>query len=656
MILRLKNKNHCQQITGLSAGLLFIIVFFWAIVIKDWNRWDYQVLDFFYRQAVQKGAGPKISSRIVYLIVTDHTYKSFGENILNRRYMAKINDILADLGAEALIYDILFARTTNLEADAELARSFKKFGATSLPIGLAFDDKARRFKWQQSEAYTVFSERFLKNPAEKGSARPFYAAHALMQEDILAASTRNSGHISASCDPDGVFRHEMMLVRVDDRYFPTLSLAAFLGHVKVPFESLIVEWGKHIIIPKGGGSLLEQEIRIPIDDRGRTFIPFTQEWGKGFNMMEVSKLHELYGDENMLGNLTEFFEGNFVLVTDIAVGASDLGTTPLENDAPLICIHASLLNGMLTNKFYSKWTSGQVIVVICLAVLLLFFAALFQPSWPLYLAGVVAMLGIPVLTWFELVRFMLFPVVSAMFSIFFVFFLLVIALKTVAVRERAFIKGAFAKYLPTEVVDRLLEEPERLQLGGEEQNLTILFSDIANFTAIAEKLAPRELVWLLNQYMTEMTTIVLECGGIIDKYQGDGIMAEFGAPLPINDHADRAVSAGLKMQRRLGVLQQTWALKGLPEVCCRIGINTGSVIIGNMGSRQVFDYTVIGDAVNLASRLEGANKDYGTFLMISEFTLAILSPGRFKTRYLDNIIVKGKSQAVKVYEVVDEAV
>jgi adenylate cyclase len=289
--------------------------------------------------------------------------------------------------------------------------------------------------------------------------------------------------------------------------------------------------------------------------------------------------------------------------------------------------------------------------LVCFAGLLLFLAALPRSTLPLYFTGAAALIGFPALTWIEITRFTLFPVITVMFSVIFIFFGLIIALKTIAVKERAFIKGAFAKYLPAEVVDRLLEEPERLKLGGEEQTLTILFSDIVNFTSITEKSDPKSLVRLLNEYMTEMTAIILDCGGIIDKYQGDAIMAEFGAPLPMPDHADRAVTAGLKMQRRLSELQQVWRGQGLPELSCRIGINTGPVIIGNMGSQQVFDYTVIGDAVNLASRLEGANKDYGTFLMISEFTLASLTLCRFKTRFLDSIKVKGKSQSVKVYEV-----
>ena len=203
-------------------------------------------------------------------------------------------------------------------------------------------------------------------------------------------------------------------------------------------------------------------------------------------------------------------------------------------------------------------------------------------------------------------------------------------------------------------MQQILKNPGVLKLGGEERVMTVLFSDIAGFTEISEKIKPKDLVALINEYLTAMTNIVFEEGGIVDKFEGDSIMAEFGAPLPINNHSDRAVLAGIKMQRLLKELRIKWISQGLPKIEARIGINTGSMIVGNMGSDQVFDYTVMGDAVNVASRLEDANKLYGTNLMISEYTFKDLTPNRFRLRLLDIIKVKGKSNAVKVYEVYGE--
>ena len=222
-------------------------------------------------------------------------------------------------------------------------------------------------------------------------------------------------------------------------------------------------------------------------------------------------------------------------------------------------------------------------------------------------------------------------------------------------KEHAFIRNAFAKYVPEGVVKELLKNPGLLKLGGEEREVTVLFSDLAGFTSISENMSPPSLARLLNEYLTEMTNLVFLHDGIIDKYEGDAIMAEFGAPLTLSDHATRAVETALQMQWRLEELRQEWNKRGLPSLQCRIGINTGMMVVGNMGSHQVFDYTVIGDAVNLASRLEGANKVYGTSVMISQFTRDKLDQVRFRTRALDVIKVKGKSQPVKVFEVYGNA-
>jgi adenylate cyclase len=215
--------------------------------------------------------------------------------------------------------------------------------------------------------------------------------------------------------------------------------------------------------------------------------------------------------------------------------------------------------------------------------------------------------------------------------------------------EKKMITGAFAHYVPAKVVDQILADPEKLTLGGEEREVTVMFTDIAGFTTISERLKPAELVKLLNEYLTEMTDIVLAHDGIIDKYEGDAIMAEFGMPVPYDNHALMACKTAIEMQKKLRKLREKWQKEGRPPLSARIGINTGEVIVGNMGSRDVFDYTVMGDPVNLGSRLEGANKFYGTDIMISEFTQDYVKD-EFYTRELDLIKVKGKDKPIKVFQ------
>ncbi|MCX8123566.1 MAG: adenylate/guanylate cyclase domain-containing protein [Spirochaetes bacterium] len=215
--------------------------------------------------------------------------------------------------------------------------------------------------------------------------------------------------------------------------------------------------------------------------------------------------------------------------------------------------------------------------------------------------------------------------------------------------QKRYIKEVFSKYMAPRVVEELIKDPGKLQLGGELRNISIFFSDVAGFSSISEKLTPPQLVALLNEYLSEMTDIILRYEGTVDKYEGDAIIAFFGAPLAFEDHPERVCLAAIDMKRRLAELREEWRKKGTFELKVRMGINTGDAVVGNMGSRQRMDYTMMGDAVNLASRLEGANKYYGTYTMISETTYERVKD-IIEARELDLIRVVGKEQPIKVYE------
>lgn len=216
-------------------------------------------------------------------------------------------------------------------------------------------------------------------------------------------------------------------------------------------------------------------------------------------------------------------------------------------------------------------------------------------------------------------------------------------------RERARIRGMFQQYVPPAVVRELVRRPELLALGGEERVATVLFCDVQGFSAVAERLAPARLVALLNEYLTAMTDVVVEHGGIVDKYVGDLLMAEFGVPVPLDDHAVRACRAALGMRDELRRLRGAWGARGLPALYARTGINTGPVLVGNLGSHRMMDYTCMGDHVNLASRLEGLNQVYGTEIVVSEFTWREVE-ARFIGREIDRVRVMGRDGTVAVHE------
>lgn len=324
----------------------------------------------------------------------------------------------------------------------------------------------------------------------------------------------------------------------------------------------------------------------------------------------------------------------------------------LETLMPGVEIHANAIYTMLNDDYVTIQSDWVRVLIVTLTSFLVFFlvSRLQKPllALPIFILIVAVVIG----TAFYLFAFhnLHMQIVTPIMAIGFTYVGNVLFQYIGERKEKATIRNAFGRYLPEKVVEQLIENPGLLKLGGEVRFLSILFSDVAGFTTISEKLTPVELVALLNEYLTAMTNIISKYDGIIDKYEGDAIMAEFGAPLHDDLHALKACHAALEMQEKLVEMRVKWKKEGRPELRARAGINSGQVVLGNMGSESVFDYTVMGDNVNLASRLEGANKEYGSYIMISEWTQEIVKDDII-TRELDLIRVKGKEKPVKVFEV-----
>ncbi len=650
MSLKLKSKKIIKKIIFINFLLTVFVCLAIYLFNIPWNTLDYKAVDALYKINLKNGGGPKKSNKIILLNITDSTYDYFGKNYLRRSDLAKINNVLYYFNPNAVFYDIVFPRSSTDSSDKSFANSIKKNGNIYLPVGFNISDKKEKFQWGKGFFYNSLKKGIYGSLKQDGKGNPYYAAYALPQNEIFAEAAFNTGHISIVRDHDGIIRHYPMIIKIDSLFFPAVSLQIFLDYNKIPFNKLIIDWGHSIIIPSLKGSYINKDIIVPIDDHGLTFIPFAGFW-KDEKNMQVQNLLKYAANEDNLDDLMEYFGGNFVFISDISVGTSDLGQTSTEDNIPLISVHAALLNSLLMNKFYSEWGTFPAAALIFPLGLLLGFFSIFKRSLFLYFAALFIMAGLVFFSFYEISIFRLFPMVTAAGAVFILTIGMVLSLNVIISKDQAFIKSAFSKYVSVNVVDQLLENPGMLKLGGEERVLTVLFSDIANFTTISEKMQPTDLVPFLNKYLTEMTDLIIAEKGTVDKYIGDAILAEYGAPIPMENHATAAVKTAVNMQRKINELNKEWAAKDLPLIRSRIGINTGHVIIGNMGSDRVFDYTVIGDAVNLAARLESANKRYSTLIMISEFTYNEIEKDIFKIRLLDIIKVKGKTKAVKVYEV-----
>jgi adenylate cyclase len=317
-------------------------------------------------------------------------------------------------------------------------------------------------------------------------------------------------------------------------------------------------------------------------------------------------------------------------------------------------VHANALQNLLDGEYLrplDRRAAALIIFLVALAAAGMTFRS--GARW----GAAAGVLAVAAVAWAALVAFaetlLVVPVVAPAFAAVFAYSAAAGYVSIIEGREKRQIRGAFSKYVPPAVVADLVADPSRLKLGGEKRVLSILFSDLAGFTAMSETLPPEQLVAILNEYLDEMSDIVFDEGGTLDKYIGDAIMALWGAPAPVADHALRACRTALRMQRRLADLNAIWRQQGhgWPELRMRIGINTGTPVVGNIGGRKRFDYTALGDAVNLAARLEPACRTYGVGIMIAEPTRRAAGDAVI-VRELDLLAVYGRAEPVRVYELI----
>jgi adenylate cyclase len=364
----------------------------------------------------------------------------------------------------------------------------------------------------------------------------------------------------------------------------------------------------------------------------------------------------IYSEQQMLENLKpkidpSVFRDKLVFVGLTGSGMLDVFQTPFGGARmPGIQVHAAVADDILSNRFMYPESPRVTTGVMLLIALVAGVAATMVPAWwaTMVTAGVVAALLLLSVRlfgqgyWLNISQ----PVLASSLALFggvgYQYF--------VEGREKRKMKRLFGQYVSKDVYEQLVAHPELARLGGQRRQMTVLFSDIRGFTTVSEKGQPEEIVQLLNEYFTRMVDIVFKHKGTLDKFVGDMVMALFGAPLDDPDHAEHAVDAALEMIAELRRLNEQWTAEGRPSLDIGIGVNTGPMIAGNIGSSAIMSYTVIGDAVNLGSRLESLNKEYGTRIIISQATRDSL-PSKYTFRPLGDVVVKGKTQPVAIFEV-----
>jgi adenylate cyclase len=393
--------------------------------------------------------------------------------------------------------------------------------------------------------------------------------------------------------------------------------------------------------------IVEEILGVPLElDSNRMLINFYAEPG-GYSYISFSDVYNSLVDPS-------YFNDKIVLIGATAANLHDDANVPISNTLmPGIEINANLVQSILTRDFIRYQDDFSAIGLIFLfgiltGILLYFFR--------IHLATILVVVIFIGYIFFSVYMFdngIIMNIIFPLLSISLVYTGSIVTFYLTEERSRKWITDVFGKYVSPVVIENLIKNPNMINLGGEKRNITIFFSDIRGFTTISEKLEPESLVHLLNEYLTEMTSIIIKDDGLVDKYMGDAIMAFWGAPLDQPDHQKMACSSSLEMVDKLEELKKKWKKEGLPSFDIGIGINSGEAIVGNMGSSSRFDYTAMGDNVNLASRIESLNKIYGTNIIISENTYKFVKD-KFESRKLDLVRVKGKEKPIFIFELISE--
>jgi adenylate cyclase len=560
----------------------------------------------------------------------------------------RLRGTVATMGLGTSKLDRLFGETRQkIDNDRLLAEAIKKSRAAVIlgsffhmqrsNLNFEFDGSEidRRLKLLSSSQYPM-----VRYPAGVAEARAVPRAYAPETNlPLLMDVAASSGYFNVRPDGDGIVRWMPLAIQAGDGLFPPLSLLAAWHFLDKPPLAVTVgrdgidriQMGDRVIPTNEAGSLLINYLGPPL-----TF--------PHISITDVLRGHVPAGT----------FRDRIVLVGASATGVYDSRSTPFHPVFPGGEIHATVMDNILTGDFVVRPRWSRLYDVAASVALALFMAAVLPRMGGLlglvFAGGLFAAYVFAAREAFARFGVWL-DVVYPLLALAVVYVLLTVQHYAREQRERRKISGAFGRYVSPEVIEQMLADPSRLRLGGEQKVLTVLFSDLQGFTSFSERSTPHEMFELLSEYYGRMTEQIFACEGMLKEYVGDELMAIFGAPIEHRDHAVRACRAALDMRTHRRRMSEEWVKVGRPPLVARTGVNSGPMLVGNLGSEYRFSYGVLGDDVNLGSRLEGLNKQYGTEILIGENT-AELVDGAFRLREVDLVRVVGKQRPTRIFELV----
>ena len=667
-------KRHLWR-TLLSVSILFFFLFYvnGRINLPFLDELELKTYD----MRLQLTMPNTLDPRIVIVDIDEKSLSEIGRWPWNRSVLAKIvNQLFDNYHINMLGFDVVFAESdesSGLKILQNLAQTKLQYSSEFLTTVTQLQDTLdydRLFADSLHDRRIVLGYTFISNqqePADEivkigklpqplpnltnGQVDPVfinrlpaaqgYAANlAQFQDNALYA-----GHFDTYPDEDGIVRRAPLFYQYKGNMYELLSLAMARIALDAPESQLIkIKSGNYINIEniKVGNRI------IPVDKYLRTLVPYRGQQGSFTYVSASDILHGRITDPNILTN-------KIVLIGTTARGLQDVRATPVSGSYPGVEVHANIIAGILDGNIMQNpaFIHGlEIMIIFLVGMIMIILLPLLSPLTST-IATLTLLIGVVILNltlWIDL--HWVLPITATILTILSLFIFNMSYGFFVETTNKRHLTQLFGQYIPPELVDEMNQNLDRhFSMEGESREMTVLFSDVRGFTTISEGLSPKELSELMNAYLTPMTKIIHEHRGTIDKYMGDAIMAFWGAPLQDEQHATRALDAAMAMIKQLKAMQPEFKAHGWPEIKIGVGLNTGIMSVGNMGSKFRMAYTVLGDAVNLGSRLEGITKQYGVQVIVSETTKA-KSPN-FAFRELDRVRVKGKDQPVAIFEPID---
>jgi adenylate cyclase len=596
---------------------------------------------------------PHYDDRIVHVDLNNTTIRELNTYYPDRSHDARVIRNLSAMQVAVQMHDLMYVARKDDTIDMALVKAAENAG--NVYFGMAFGELKKETRSRQFSSLNEMDLNYLERThweirLEEKSDSLYIGSNPLITFRSLSEVSKGLGFINVQPDRDGVFRRIPLLVRYNSSYYPSFSFRGICDYLDVAPDNIIVSPGKFIRLK--GAKRPEEETRhdivIPIDPYGRMIISYVGPW-ETMKHYNYSDIYFASDDPDELEMFKEELSGKIALISDVSSRSTDVGPVPTDTHFPLSGLHANAMHTIVSEAFLRELSPEKMFLIeMSMAVVILMisirFSALYFSLGSFFVLGSFAAVTVISFLYFNLLLNIVRP-----------FMMIVLAMATTVIyryfneeKEKAVLRRTFEAYFPPTIVKKILENPNILDTGGQKKELTIMFSDIVDFTKYSSSVSPDEVQKRLNAYFESMTEIVFKYHGTVDKFIGDGLMVFFGDPEPLPDHALKCVRAAIDMQKWIRDRKPEWENHGDIPVEIRIGINTGMVVVGNMGSSKRMSYTVLGSAVNLAQRLEANAPVNG--ILISQQTYALVKD-HIRTDRPRDIQVKGFKNSIRVYDV-----